>query len=394
MRSVNNSNYLATTFMQSAVNSASGARTAAASRTLQGWCNCSAVVHRGASEQAARPAACPCARQSNLLAAQQDVRQPGRGRAVISCGLAQAADSTASKACKGGPLLDRFVSLLLDRYWASTPTAVSAMGLLQALDRSESSPLYFDHIAFRSFGVEGFGIKSIATIFVEFGFQQRDELQFPGKKLRALWFAPPHDRPDLPRIFISEIKVEELSEAAQRVIRKYTQEAGSGKYAPLCAVGSVLPWSNPTLADFELLAKESEYAAWTLINGYALNHATVAVHRMRGLSDGIAGLVEDLRQQGFDLNEEGGTLKVSPDNLLVQAATQADQVDFTFRDGEQGTVPGSYIEFAQRKRLPQYNELPDAQVSDAHLRDGFEASNADKIFHSTNMRAEAVPAAR
>lgn len=49
--------------------------------------------------------------------------------------------------------------------------------------------------------------------------------------------------------------MEELSEAAQLVIQKYCQEAGSGKYAPLCAVGSVLPWSNPTLADFELLAQ-------------------------------------------------------------------------------------------------------------------------------------------
>ena len=47
----------------------------------------------------------------------------------------------------------------------------------------------------------------MATIFVEFGYLQRDELQFPAKKLRALWFSPPKDRPDLPRIFISELKV-------------------------------------------------------------------------------------------------------------------------------------------------------------------------------------------
>ena len=47
----------------------------------------------------------------------------------------------------------------------------------------------------------------MATIFQEFGYQQRDELQFPAKKLRALWFSPPQDQPDLPRIFISELKV-------------------------------------------------------------------------------------------------------------------------------------------------------------------------------------------
>lgn len=50
-------------------------------------------------------------------------------------------------------------------------------------------------------------------------------------------------------------------------------------------------------------------------------------------------------------------VQVSPDGLLVQAATQADASDFTFRDGEQGILPGPYIEFAQRHRLPEFAGL-------------------------------------
>lgn len=50
-------------------------------------------------------------------------------------------------------------------------------------------------------------------------------------------------------------------------------------------------------------------------------------------------------------------LQVSPDGLLVQAAIQADHVDFAFKDGEQGTVPGSYLELAQRLRLPEFEGL-------------------------------------
>ena len=50
-------------------------------------------------------------------------------------------------------------------------------------------------------------------------------------------------------------------------------------------------------------------------------------------------------------------MQVSPDGLLIQAATQADHVDFAFRDGEQGTVPGSYLEMAQRHRLPEFEGL-------------------------------------
>lgn len=51
-----------------------------------------------------------------------------------------------------------------------------------------------------------------------------DELRFPAKKLRALWFAPPHasavpggsgvDGP-LPRVFISELLVEQMSTQTQ-----------------------------------------------------------------------------------------------------------------------------------------------------------------------------------
>ena len=29
------------------------------------------------------------------------------------------------------------------------------------------------------------------------------------------------------------------------------------------------------------LLQESEYAAWTLVNGYSLNHAAVSVHRLQ-----------------------------------------------------------------------------------------------------------------
>jgi hypothetical protein len=57
------------------------------------------------------------------------------------------------------------------------------------------------------------------------GYEQQDELRFPAKKLRALWFSPPKwllesEGGDgvggpLPRIFISELLVDQLSPHAQ-----------------------------------------------------------------------------------------------------------------------------------------------------------------------------------
>ncbi len=35
---------------------------------------------------------------------------------------------------------------------------------------------------------------------------------------------------------------------------------------------------------FSIFFQESEYAAWTLVNGYNLNHAAVSVHRLQGLT--------------------------------------------------------------------------------------------------------------
>ena len=57
--------------------------------------------------------------------------------------------------------------------------------------------------------MDGLGIEAIARFFTDFGYEQRDELAFPAKKLRALWFSPPPCSADtnLPRIFVSELKV-------------------------------------------------------------------------------------------------------------------------------------------------------------------------------------------
>lgn len=74
--------------------------------------------------------------------------------------------------------------------------------------------------------VDGHGIDSIAKFFLDFGYQQREELRFPAKKLRALWFAPPEDDCSgsgglpLPRIFISELLVDEMSSQNQVFVNK------------------------------------------------------------------------------------------------------------------------------------------------------------------------------
>lgn len=64
----------------------------------------------------------------------------------------------------------------------------------------------------------------MAQIFLDFGYTTKEELRFPTKKLKALWFSPPSTRRldggsgvngPLPRIFISELLVDQMSPEAQ-----------------------------------------------------------------------------------------------------------------------------------------------------------------------------------
>ncbi|KAF3603255.1 hypothetical protein F2Q69_00036578 [Brassica cretica] len=55
----------------------------------------------------------------------------------------------------------------------------------------------------------------------------------------------------------------------------------SSMTSQMITLGTLL-WEKPQSSEFEQLARESEYAAWTLTNGYALNHiTTISVHRLK-----------------------------------------------------------------------------------------------------------------
>ncbi|HUP11630.1 MAG TPA: DUF1338 family protein, partial [Niastella sp.] len=86
---------------------------------------------------------------------------------------------------------------------------------------------------------------------------------------------------------------------------------------------------------------------------------------------------------GFTLNNAGGKIKTSPDGGLLQSSTVAEMIDARFAGDDVHSISGSYIEFAERRILPQFAHLSKDQVKREHRREGFEAGNADKIFEST-----------
>lgn len=285
-------------------------------------------------------------------------------------------------------VLEAVLGGLMRRYSERVPdverilSAMETRGLVGSRAEIEN-----DHIAFRTMGVPQLGIQSFEKIFLAYGYQKRDPYVFASKKLDAFWYAPPDDRH--PRIFVSELRVGDLSEEAQRIIRSYTDEVLADPVDGLDlqdgeAVDRFLHsglWRLPTWSDYSRLLEESEYAAWVIYNRYYLNHFTISVHNLPEPWDTVQGFNVFLEELGVKLNDSGGKIKISPDGLLLQSSTVAEMVDAEFADGSRHRIAGSYVEFAERKVLPEFAGMGD--VARRHRRDGFEAGNADKIFEST-----------
>ncbi|MGN0020201.1 MAG: DUF1338 domain-containing protein [Sphingobacterium hotanense] len=246
-----------------------------------------------------------------------------------------------------------------------------------------------DHIAFRTLGVPNLGIKSFEKIFLSFGYQKKDYFYFEGKKLDAYWFAPPS--PEYPRIFVSELRVSELSQPVQDIIIKYTKDITSDPVDLLdlsngeeAAAFLQKPlWDLPTSEEYQTLLAESEYAAWVIYNRYYLNHYTISIHELKDGYNTLEEFNAFLESIGVKLNTSGGKIKTSEDGLLRQSSTVSALYDATFADGKTIQIAGSYVEFAERSVLPEFKDIPKEQTEAKHRRDGFETNNADKIFEST-----------
>ena len=286
--------------------------------------------------------------------------------------------------------LDRVLAGLMRRYSERVPAVGVILGALEDQGLvAHRSEIENDHIAFRTLGVPQLGIRSFEKIFKYYGYQKRDPYHFKSKKLDAFWFAPPS--PQYPRIFVSELRVGDLSEEAQRIIHSYTDEVAADPVDSLDlesgeAVDQYLHsglWRLPTWSDYSRLLEESEYAAWVIYNRYYLNHFTISVHNLPSPCNTVEGFNVLVETLGVKLNDSGGKIKISPDGLLLQSSSVAEMVDAEFADGERHRIAGSYVEFAERRVLPEFADVPVAEIQRVHRRDGFEAGNADKIFEST-----------
>jgi hypothetical protein len=286
--------------------------------------------------------------------------------------------------------LEAVLDGLMGRYMERVPDVGKIVNAMQGQGLiADRRSIENDHIAFRTLGVKHLGMASLEKIFLYYGYERRDHFTFLEKKLEAHWYHPP--QPTLPRIFASELRVGDLSVAAQQILLSYTNEVTADPVdrldlddaAQVDAFLHQASWRRPTWADYQALAAESEYAAWVIYNRYYLNHLTISVHNLPPGYNTVASFNEFLAERGFMLNSAGGKIKVSRDGKLLQSSTVAEMVEAEFAGGDRHLIAGSYVEFAERRPIVEGVELTPGGYSREQLRDGFEAANADKIFEST-----------
>lgn len=288
--------------------------------------------------------------------------------------------------------LNKVLGGLMQRYEERVPDVQKIFEALKSEDViTDTGEIENDHIAFRTLGVPNLGIASLEKIFLHYGYQKQDYYHFREKKLDAFWYAPPQNY--YPRIFISELRVQDLSLSTQQILISYINEVKADPVDRLnlddgSAVDAFLHsglWRLPTWQDYNTLSHESEYAAWTIYNRYYLNHFTISVHNLKEGYNSIYLFNQFLLRHGFKLNNAGGMIKESPDGALLQSSTVAQVIEAAFADGDKHIISGSYVEFAERKVLPPFQHLASSEIKRHHRREGFEAANADKIFESTYL---------
>lgn len=259
------------------------------------------------------------------------------------------------------------ITALFDNIWqqylAVTPSADKVHQLL-----GSGNDLINDHVAYRTFNLENINLDKLADHLTKLGYKECGNYHFEAKKLIAKHFE--HENTELPKVFISELLVEEFSDEVQAIIKRLVDDIDVANVSKDNFLYSGRHWQLSS-DEYKTLLNESEYAAWLAAWGFRANHFTVSINHLQNF-DSIHAVNDRVKDAGFLLNASGGEVKGDVSVKLEQSSTMADSATVEFSDISLD-IPSCFYEFA--KRYP---------MDCGNLYSGFVAASADKIFESTN----------
>lgn len=296
-----------------------------------------------------------------------------------------------------------FAEKLFDQLWniyaSKVPYAKTYRDMLSSLH----AHFVNDHVAFRSLKCtvkgQSLGLDIAAPIFLSLGYKEGGAIDFPDQKLFAKYYLPPH--PDLPRVFISELLIDKLSPESAKLIKDSVQS-----FKPILSEADleqleIVPtlsnsqietllkkvvsffttrqWEPPLESSVKKVNGESQYGAWVLLHGYAVNHFTGSVnHHKVAQIDDIEKLVAELKSRGVPMKDE---IEGARGSKLRQTSTQAAKLAVEAKDdsGKTKTIDWTYayFEFAQRGMIEEDGKKV--------LFQGFLGPQASQLFEMTRM---------
>jgi len=252
------------------------------------------------------------------------------------------------------------------QYLAVTPSADKIHQLL-----GNGNDVINDHVAYRTFNLDKVNLEKLASHLITIGYTECGQYDFAAKKLTAKHFE--HSNSTMPKVFISELRVEEFPAEVQKIIHKLVDQLPDNISDQENFLYSGRSWEISS-TDYQTLLATSEYAAWLAAWGYRANHFTVSINHLDNF-DCIVAVNDRLKAAGHSLNNTGGEIKGNEIVKLEQSSTLADKAIVEFSDKSM-EIPSCFYEFAKR-----YSQ------ADGELYTGFVAASADKIFESTNAIA-------
>lgn len=306
------------------------------------------------------------------------------------------------------------VGKLWNKLWEDYSARVSYAGIYQQMIREAGGTVANDHIAFRSLrlevetpqGKKNLGIEYLGQIPEALGYFVAGELSFPDQKLYARHYRhPQQEEYDLPKLFISELIVDELpADIAQQIYQTVTTdlaietqpiatfleakstELDTEHIAAQLQKIFTRPWHPPLRSIVESVNKITQYGAWVLLHGYAVNHFTGYInrHNTQQYPD-IESTAQGLAERGVPMKAE---IEGNHSTGLRQTATQAIKENVPVRDEitqELIQIPWTYAyyEIAERNLI----EIAPGQTA---LFEGFLGPNAQNLFEMTRVAEEEV----
>jgi hypothetical protein len=292
---------------------------------------------------------------------------------------------------------------LWDTLWQDYIQRVEYARVYQQMMEEAGFSIVNDHIAFRSLSLTSdrgsgkkinLGIPYLAQIVEALGYIEAGRYEFSDRALRACHYQHPEQNCyNLPKLFISELVVDALP---SNVAAQIEDTVSNGNFFSVSNLNQWMttespetiitqlktiftrPWQPPERSLVEAVNQVSQYGAWVLLHGYAVNHFTGYInHHHNSLYPNLESTARALLQRGIPMKD---TIEGSPATGLCQTATVAvrEMVEVREESDRPIQIPWTYA----------YYELAERYLVQGQLFEGFLNAQAQNLFAMTDTQRD------